>query len=295
LIERGFPQKAAELLSESQRDDEVMFWRAYALERTGKFSEAFDSIKNVSSSDNIKALKATLYFRFGKAKEANKLAQEAIKGDLWARAQAHSILADIAYQHKDYEKALGFCRRAVMLWQTQGNRSRAANSLNAIAVYLDSQGKPLEIVEAAYQEALDLASNDMRLKAIILGNLAILWERHDLIDKAIHSYQATIQSAQELQLADIAALSWNNLGTLHHRQNQKNQARQAYQKAIEFAQQTNEIKALGNTLANLAELDEDFDAWEEALKLLEGSGYYELAQGSRDGLSTEHPFRKRPS
>ncbi len=296
LLERGFPQKAVELLSEAPRDDETTFWKAYALERTCTYNEAFETIKGLPETPHqVKALKSVLYFRLGKPIEAKKLANQALKGDSWAKAQAYNTLGEIAHSQGDYEKAIQYGQRATMLWKLQGDSDKVASSLNSIAVDLFWQGKPLAIVESAYQEALDASKDNPRQRVNILGNLSVAWERFGEFERAIESYNQTINLAENLNLVSIASKAWNNLGVLYHYQNQKVEAKRCYENSISHARKADEKGALGNTLANLAELNEDFEAWQEALGFLRSIGQEGMAQSIEANLSPDHPFYKSSS
>ena len=50
---------------------------------------------------------------------------------------------------------------------------------------------------------------------------------------------------------------------------------------------------VGMVMANLAEFNEDEEAWEEALRILEEAGHKEEADQYRADLPLDHPFRNQ--
>ncbi len=146
-------------------------------------------------------------------------------------------------------------------------------------------------VEDAYQEALAAAGDNPVLQARVLHNIGWMHERLNQHDEAESVYQHVTQLATASNLADAAAWAWNNLGVLHHKLQRPEKAKAAYQQSLGFAQQTKDRRILGMVMANLAELTGDREAWEEALRILEQAGHKDEANAYREELPEAHPFR----
>ena len=165
-------------------------------------------------------------------------------------------------------KRLQCHQRATVLWRAQNNHAQAAGSINTLALTYQNAGKPLDKIEETFQEALQEAGDNPRLKSIILGNLAIVWDQNGQSEKAIDIYHQALNTANDLGLDDVLAYTWHHLGYLHHCKSQLVEAKNAYEQALKYAQKTGEQSLLGTTLANLAEITEDYDAWQEGLTIL---------------------------
>jgi tetratricopeptide (TPR) repeat protein len=119
------------------------------------------------------------------------------------------------------------------------------------------------------------------------------YERERDLVQAERLLQDAANLATEAGATDIAADAWNNLGAMYHKEGNLAKANTMYEKALANAQQMGERYLIGLILANLAELNEDKDAWEEALALLEASGHESEAALYREELPDDHPFRLR--
>ena len=291
LMSRGFPLKAAEVLREVPPNQDVEFMRAYALEQAGKPKLALDILEHSKQTPKVSALLASIYRRLGKPIEAEKHAQLGLNGEAWERAYALNTLGELAKDTGAYSDAISFFKRAKTLWLSLSNRLRAAHALNNIAIIYYLQGKPNHLIDTAYHEALSQAEGNIRLRIIVFSNLAIAWERAGQLTKAKVALRESASLAEEINLFDAAADAWNNLGYFYHRQNSKVEAESAYRKALLFAQKVNEKLLLGIILANLAELNMDFDAWTEALNLLTEAKHDNVAQNFWNDIPEEHPFK----
>jgi two-component system, sensor histidine kinase and response regulator len=122
------------------------------------------------------------------------------------------------------------------------------------------------------------------LEGLIVGNIAISQERLGKFQDAIKTYHEAIELARKSQYTVGECRAWNNLAFVYERQEQFEKAKHAYEKALELAYKTNDSLMLGLTLANLAELDKDYDALKEALLILDKAGYVEAANRFRRRL-----------
>ena len=236
------------------------------------------------------ALKSVLFYRLGKPEEAKAAAEGALEGSLEARAEAMNTLGHQARYRGEYEEAAKYFRRAAALWQAQGSRARWADALNNLGI---AQYWLKEDSEKTYQEALEAAGDNLILRARVLLNLGIEYERKVEVDKAIQSYLETIALAEKAGVNEVLTRAWNNLGWVYHQRDNREEAEDAYRKGLRIAQQAGEREMLGTVLGNLAELTKDLEAWEEALRILAAAGQQAIIERLWTGLPQNHPFRQR--
>ena len=66
-----------------------------------------------------------------------------------------------------------------------------------------------------------------------------------------------------------------------------------YGKALELAQRVEDKWAIGLVMCNLSRLDDDEEAWENAIAYLEFHGYDNIAKSSRDLLTGYRSQKQR--
>jgi tetratricopeptide (TPR) repeat protein len=289
LLRRGFPQRASEVLHDAPKGEEITFLRSRALERAGLFKEALKELENLQETPEVLALKGALYWRLGKPEEARTASERALDGEMEARAEALNTLGNLARSDGNYKDAESFARRAVALWRSIGNHVRLTSALNSLAIARAMQG---EDAEQVFQEALEAAGETLTERAVIMLNLGMVSERNGVLGLAAKAYTEAAELSENVGNIGTAALAWNNLGVLHHKQEKGNDAQTAYEKALALAQKAGERYVLGMIMANLAELTEDVEAWREALRILEEAGHKEEADQYRTDLPLDHPFRE---
>lgn len=103
-------------------------------------------------------------------------------------------------------------------------------------------------------------------------------------EKAIENYTRAAQMAAEIGSLNTAMRAWNNLGKVHHEQNNKQQAKLAYEQALNFARKAGEVLSAAFVLANISELEDSPVALEEAILLLEQAGHTEWANDYKETL-----------
>ena len=290
LIERGFPQRAVDTLADIPEDRAVALLKARAFERAGRYHEAFACLASLDKTPEVLALQSTLYYRLGKPDEAKIAAEGALNGSMEARAEALNTLGHQARFNSQYTEAARYFRRAAALWQAQGNRLRWADALNNLGIaqyYLNEDS------EQTLQEALAAAGNNPAMRARVLTNLGIEYDKQGKLDKAIETYLTAINESDDTVIVQTQFRLWNNLGWIYQRQNKKTDALNAYTKALELAQKAGEPRAYGLALSSLAELSEDYEAWCEAEDILIKSGNMDVVERARENLPESHPFRFR--
>jgi tetratricopeptide (TPR) repeat protein len=328
LLRRGVPQRAFEVLKDAPDAKAVVMLRARALERAGFYQEALQVLEPLGEAADVLALKSTVLWRLGQPEQAAKAANAALEGDIPVRAEALNTLGSLHFADGHYQDAISHFRRAATLWRALASDVRYVGALINIAIATTLLSEPTALepatnpaaevsantattvntvntgntintvntvnVKTAFAEALQACGDQPLLKARVLLNTGWMTyvKEHDLA-KAENLLQDAAHLAIEAGATDIAADAWNNLGAMYHKEGDLAKANTMYEKALANAQQMGERYLIGLILANLAELNEDQDAWEEALALLEASGHESEAALYREELPADHPFRLR--
>ncbi len=281
LIRRGFPKRAAEELTEAPHHPEIALLRARAFERAGMYKEALETIRPLPERPEHLALKATLYHRLGRADEAQACAEKALAGGIEARAEAQNTLGLIFLARGSFAEAAAAFRRAAALWLGLGDEPRRISALSNVAIARARMG---EDAEQVFREVMETIKDNKRLQAQTLINLGKEYERNQRLQEALLSYQKAEQAALESNSQRQLALAQNNIGAILHLQNRASEARAYYHKAIHTAREGGELQILAMALGNLAELNQDTEAWREAIAIAENAGYADLAQQHRELL-----------
>jgi tetratricopeptide (TPR) repeat protein len=289
LLRRGFPQRAVDSLQEAPATPEVSFLKARAMERAGLFKEALKELNGLSESADVLALKGALLWRLGKPEAAQQASEQALDGDIEARATALLTLGNLARSKGDYAESITLTRRSAALWQSLGQQDRWADTLNNLAVAEALAGMD---AEQTFAEALRVATDYQVLRAKILINQGIVRERLGNFNDAKGSYREAALLTEQIGSHDLAATAWNNLGVILHKEGRQADAKRAYENALERARNAGERRLLGMFMANYAELTENREAWQEALRILEESGHAEEAAQYRAELPANHPFKR---
>ena len=295
ILKRGFPQRAAEVLEEVPPpvSYKVALLQARALERAGQFHKSLDIVDSLLEHDaEAFALKAVLYWRLGQPKEARKASEEALGGSMEARAEAFNTIGHLARDVADYEEAIKYFKKAAALWKAQNNHIRWAESLSNQGLTLGEEGKNLTKAEATLKKALEAAGENPIMRARVLINLgAFVYEKQEDLTQAEEVYNQCISIHEEVGLLDTASRAWNNLGHTYELQEQFDQARNAYEKALMLAQQAGDKRMIGFAMANAAEITGDKEAWEEGLHILNKAGQAAAVEMFR----ADQPFKSRQS
>jgi tetratricopeptide (TPR) repeat protein len=286
--------RAAEQVAEADPEPQARFLEAYALERLGRFKEALaltDDVPEALHTPNLVALRSVLLWRTGKSDEAQVLAERAIHSGLdwlWAKATANNTLGYLALAQERFLDAASSFNKAASLYLMAGEKNRWVGSLNNHAMALDElaqssqlQGRSpekLEVMqteaEQAYQQtlqALEETGENPTLKARILLNIGLLWEKRKQWDKAEEYYLDASEHADKANTLEISARLQLNLGMVYLGQHKTLEARTSFSKAIGYAVQAGEYIIQGCAVGNLAFLDNDPDGIEVAIDLLRHS------------------------
>jgi tetratricopeptide (TPR) repeat protein len=288
--------REVENLHEAEPDGSCRFLEAYALERLGRFKEAFALLQTLPEKlhdPDVTALKSGLLWRLGKSEEARTTAESVIQNGLewmWARASATNTLGNLCLSSGDFLEAGSHFKKAAALFNAAGTKERWVGCLNNYAIALSNMAaeakerhEPESILEAkqidakrAYHEALDAleqTEDNPLLKARILFNLGSLSKDQGDWLQAEEYYLQAAPLAEKVGFLELAAQLQLNLGHIYRFQQQPVRAKASFTQAIDTATKAGEPFLQGMAIANLAFFNDDPDAMEIALEFLEQSGH----------------------
>ena len=268
-LRRGLPEQVVDLLETAPDNEKIRLLRGQALDRTGRYEEALVMIEPLADNSNVSALKSRVYRRLGKHDEAHAEAQKAIEGEMEARAEGLNTLGHLAFTKGGFAKAEDYFSRAAILLQGLGERERWLTVLNNRAYVRAEMG---EDVERAYREVLEAAEDNLLVRSRAFNNMGKVLEKQSRFEEAKKAYLASVEAAIQIGAAEAQFHPWNNLGVIYHKQDSKKLAEEAYTKALQIARKMNNRRSMGLVLSNLAELNLDLVAWQEAVDLLERAG-----------------------
>ncbi len=289
VLERGFPQRAAEVLEEiPSASYEVTLLKARALERAGQFQKSLKVIESLFEDAEVFALKAVLYWRLGQIRKAEEAANNALEGSMETRAEAFNTIGHLARDAGSYEKAFQCFQRSAALWKAVSNHVHWVDALISQGLTLAEEGESLAKAELIFKNALEVAGENPILRARILNNLGFfVYEKQQRLDEAKEVYRQCIAIHEEVGLLNTACRAWNNLGHAYEIQRQFSKAKSAYEKALTIAQQAGDKRMIGFAVANIADISGDEEAWEEGLHILEEAGQLAAVKRFRKNRSFE--------
>jgi len=289
LLRRGFPQRAVEVLEKAPAAPEVAFLKGRALERAGRYGEAFTCVQGLEETPGVLALKSTLYRQLGHPVKARDAAQGALSGDMEARAEAQNTLGNLNLSRGDYQEAAKSFRRAAALWLAVNQRTRWLGALINESIARSEMG---EATEEAFSEVLAATEADPALQARASLNLGLALQRQGRLEEAIKFHRIAIDSANKAGAIVTLTRAWNNLGLCYEKSHPE-KARESYNQALHLAQRTGDQYMIAMALANLSELEENLEAWEEAMHMFMKGGHLAMVRVSWEQLPEHHPFRLR--
>lgn len=279
------PLSSLALLEEAPLSPEGVVLRIRALERLGRYREAWEVLeeqKERLGQEESSVLKGLLLFRMGQSEAALESIRNVDKASPWAQGEALDLEGMVLLGQGAFQEAAQRFARASVRFLAAGETARQVDALNNQAIALFEAGDPR--AEEVFAEALRAAEETPLLQARLLLNLGLMRERSGRPEEAEGLYRASLERAREIGHLETMGRAWNNLGALFHRQGRKEEAEEAYREALKLAKESRERVLMAVVLANLAELKEDRAALEEAIALLEEAGQQVLAARYREQL-----------
>jgi tetratricopeptide (TPR) repeat protein len=277
------PVFAVQKTLDAEPHSQSCFLLSYALERTGRFKDAFEVISTLPAAKetpNTIALKSNLLWRIGKNPEARAAAEQALEGDLewlWAKATAHNTLGYLASSSGDFTEAASSFKKSASLYRMAGDQHRWVGALNNYANELSKTAERAEGVHkspsdvqvlraeaiAAYGEALQaldhlVGANDA-LRARILINMGLLVQGQKEFVKAEGLYkEAQTYLGNTKPLGLLAHLHYN-LGTVYYKLERNDESKRELESAIELASSAGDMVTKMIAMARLGVLEDNED------------------------------------
>ena len=140
-----------------------------------------------------------------------------------------------------------------------------------------------ERTEEVFREVLSAAEDDLSAQAAVLTNMGNGYAGEGQPERAQQAYRQAIELGTESGAPSPAVLAWNGLGVMWHAARPQ-QAQDAYRQGLLLCERTGDAQLTAMLLANLAELEHDLPAWEQAIALLERGGFSVMAGEFRADL-----------
>ncbi len=286
------PLFTAQKTLDAEPHPESTFLLSYALERTGRFKDAFDVISTLPDAQetpNTIALKSNLLWRIGKNTEAKTTAERALEADLewfWAKATAHNTLGYLASSSGDFTEATSSFKKSASLYQVAGDKNRWVGALNNYAVELTKSVEHAQKLKepliditlirqkamTAYHFTLDAleqtAITNDGLRAKVFLNLGSLYYNQNQFDQAETMYKQADHYAKKIELVDVIAQLNLNFGLIYLHRNQKDDAKQFLRISIEAASKTGDMATRILALSHLSVIQDDVDDAEVVLEII---------------------------
>ncbi len=277
------PLGSLEVLEEAPASPEATALRVRALERLGRYREAWEVLEEAGEGlAEAPVLKGLLLFRMGRVEEALESVRSVEGLGPWAQGEALNLEGLVRMGQGAFREAADLFARAAVRFLAAGETARQVDALNNQAVALFEAGDPR--AEEVFAEALKTAEDLPLLQGRLLLNLGLIRERLGRLEEAEALYRTALRRAEEVGNLEAMGRAWNNLGAFFHRQGRKEEAEAAYREALRLARESREWVLTAVAMANLAELKEDRAALEEAIALLEEAGQESLAARYRKRL-----------
>jgi tetratricopeptide (TPR) repeat protein len=275
LLQQNAGQKVLEVLKNCPERLEVVVVRGTALEQVGQYKEALELLAGWEDPE-IEALLGKLYWRIGQLEKAQLHSQNAAASQhSRARGSGMFMVGILAHHQKKHQEARGIFAKCVTIWRGLNNRKMLVQALNLLGIQHQILQKPRLHL---FEEALALSENDPQMAASICINLGRIALDGQHFETATDYFTRAIGLATQAEAEQNVLVAYMNLGVVYHLQGQYDQAYSAYKTSLQLSEKLGSLENIGLNMANLAELEGDFDAWEEAVNFLELHGFTNTAQ-----------------
>lgn len=262
-LEQGLQQSLA------QRDDlataELALHIGSLHYRRSRFAEAdnwltrsYDSFaqqKNYSGQGTALNRLALVAVRSGQPQRAEAQAQQALSclpSDAPECANSYAVLGEVARERRLWAAAESYDRRALAIWQRQGNQREIARGLRNLGPALREQAKLDEAI-ACYEQALALFAtiHDPVNQAVTEMNLGILYSMQQQHGRALPCHQAAERIFRLVQDQVNLAKVYTNMGVALRALGDYPQAIQVQLAGIQIRRQLGQTRWLYNALDGL--------------------------------------------
>ena len=172
------------------------------------------------------------------------------------RAQALGGAGILAWAQQDYPAAQRLCEASLGLWQSLGNRGKAAGALNTLAMVAEYQGD-YATARAHYEQVLTIFEQlgDAYRTAVILGNLGALSLNEGDPEKAAPLFEQSLALHQSLGNELGIASTFHNMGEVAQRRGRHDDAVSLYGRSLTADLRLGDVASALRTLVSLVAVD----------------------------------------
>jgi tetratricopeptide (TPR) repeat protein len=284
-LRRGYPAGVAETLEEAPVGADVLYMRAQALERSGESLQSLkvtERVLEMALTEELRAmvfaLQSALLWTLGRADDARNAAEQALKGDETARAEAHNTLGKLAFAIGKPEDSEAHFGRAATLWAVIGDRARRVDALNNRAI---ARSQHSGHDDQAFAEALEAAEGLPANRARVLMNMGNGLNRAKRFKEAINVTKQALDDANSVGLSQITMISLYNLGTIYEHIKQFREARSAFEECMLFARALGDRRVIGLSMVQISRIEKNPPGLLEGYEYLEKAGFGDLVDEIR--------------
>ncbi len=193
------------------------------------------------------------------------------------------LKARIFLRTAEYDIALDFAQKALMIRRENENQFEIAECLNLIGIIYMVKSKYQE-ANKYFQESLKIYSKFDNKKAVakIINNLGMNYWRTDNLLKALSYFQRSLSLAEELENIPNIAVSHLNIGLIYVNQGELNLALKSLQKSLAISKELGQKHSLSMCLNNIGLIHHARGDFEQALR------YYQEALVLMQEIGNKH-------
>lgn len=248
---------------------------------------------NFNSSNEIFNFKmgvVTGYYDIDKYKEANAVLEETSKliQSIEDEARFYRSKAQLLQVESSFEDAKQAYQEAILRYKKIDNERDLKECYNNIAACAQQLGQYEEAIQFQ-QKALSLAEklNDITSKSKALNNISVLYQKLDDLETSEKYILEALKIDDSINDKAGIAGSYINLGIVNRKIANANndtarfqKARESYMTALQIAEEENLYRIKAASLANLANLENDFENYETAIKYGKESIAFSIEQNN---------------
>lgn len=254
--------------------------------------EEIDDLRNILATETNAADQMALYNKMGKLQYSKGKYADALENFSRALNLARTI-NDSLYAAKmysnigvindivgNYSDAINFYQQSLKIYEQLNNTEGKESVLNNIGIVYEEMREPEKALEYYFQ-ALDLKikRGDKKSTAGTYNNIAIIYEYFNAdSDSAYYFYNKALEIYQEIGGDKNEALIYSNMGVIHLRNSEIQEAKSSFEKALKVYQETGDPKNIASALHHLGLAYQAENNYTQALNYYQQS--LELAEKS---------------
>jgi tetratricopeptide (TPR) repeat protein len=307
------PQDPAGIAEEQWRKvekkgaDAVCLFEAYAILEVGVPDEVVEAVSGLEPATR-KSLLSDDYLGGLVRKEAG------------GRRIYHAILADYILGQTGEDEKTKYHRRAVNIYRKRLKASVKPDALAAMRLaehVLEAEDKNafvnvfinecfgplvnLGLFDAAIafsQRALEMVKDSSEEKAMVLGNLGLIYRTRGELDKAEEMFKRIMGIHKQLEDKEGLANDYGNLGIIEQMRGELDKAEEMYNKSLAIEKKLGRLEGMASDYGNLGliyetrgELDKAEEMYKDSLKISEAHGLIGLSANQYGNLGNIYRTR----